>query len=122
MRSVSFAGLHRILNAVADAQDGLTASQINALVLNKGLTLTPSNPRPAPTTLYHYRNTLLRRILRTRWWTYYHVSFVFKRFLRSLKLLGGYGDGQILAFSSDFRGLDNILHLRSNRKLLPRNT
>ena len=60
MRSVSFAGLHRILNAVADAPDGLTASEINALVLNKGLTLTPSNPRPAPTTLYHYRNTLLR--------------------------------------------------------------
>ena len=60
MRSVSFAGLHRILNAVADAPDGLTASEINELVLNKGLTLTPSNPRPAPTTLYHYRNTLLR--------------------------------------------------------------
>ena len=89
----------RILNAVADAPDGLTASEINALVLNKGLllelvkfrgkrvgvslkagggvpvvlleglgetTLTPSNPRPAPTTLYHYRNTLLRlQALRT---------------------------------------------------------
>lgn len=60
MRSVSFAGLHRILHAVADAPDGLTAREINELVLNKGLTLTPGNPRPAPTTLYHYRNTLLR--------------------------------------------------------------
>ena len=60
MRSVSFAGLHRILSAVADAPDGLTASEINELVLNKGVTLTPNNPRPAPTTLYHYRNTLLR--------------------------------------------------------------
>ena len=60
MRSVSFAGLHRILHAVADAPNGLTASDINELVLTKGLTLTPSNPRPAPTTLYHYRNTLLR--------------------------------------------------------------
>ena len=60
MRSVSFAGLHRILCAVAAAPDGLTAGKINELVLDKGLTLTPNNPRPAPTTLYHYRNTLLR--------------------------------------------------------------
>ena len=59
MRSVSFAGLHRILNAVADAPNGLTASEINDLVLKKGVTLTRRNPRPAPTTLYHYRNTLL---------------------------------------------------------------
>ena len=67
MRSVSFAGLHRILSAVADAPDGLTAGEINELVLSKGLTLTPNNPRPAPTTLYHYRNTLLRlqAIIRT---------------------------------------------------------
>ncbi len=64
MRSVSFAGLHRILSAVADSPQGLTAKEINDLVLTKGLTLTPRNPRPAPTTLYHYRNTLLRlRIL-----------------------------------------------------------
>ena len=60
MRSLSFAGLHRILSAVANAPHGLTASEINDLVLNKGLTLTPNNPQPAPTTLYHYRNTLLR--------------------------------------------------------------
>lgn len=60
MRSVSFAGLHRILSAVADNPQGLTVKEINELVLTKGLTLTPRNPRPAPTTLYHYRNTLLR--------------------------------------------------------------
>lgn len=60
MRSVSFAGLHRLLSAIADAKTGLTAKEINNLVLNKKVTLTPGNPRPAPTTLYHYRNTLLR--------------------------------------------------------------
>lgn len=60
MRSVSFAGLHRLLSAIADNPKGLTAKEVNDLVLNQKITLTPSNPRPAPTTLYHYRNTLLR--------------------------------------------------------------
>ena len=60
MRSVSFAGLHRLLSAIADIKRGLTAKEINNLVLNQKVTLTPGNPRPAPTTLYHYRNTLLR--------------------------------------------------------------
>ena len=60
MRSVSFAGLHRILGAVAAAPEGLTASEINESVLKKGLRLTQTNSRPAPSTLYHYRNTLLR--------------------------------------------------------------
>ena len=41
MRSVSFAGLHRILRAVADSPDGLTASKINELVLNKRLIRAP---------------------------------------------------------------------------------
>ncbi len=60
MRAVSFAGLHRILNAVGDTPNGLRAKEINELVLDKGITLTPRNPRPKPTTLYHYRNALLR--------------------------------------------------------------
>ena len=60
MRSVSFAGLHRILTAVANHPNGLAPKEINDLVLNQEITLTPGNPRPAPTTLYHYRNTLLR--------------------------------------------------------------
>lgn len=45
---------------MAEPPQGLTASEINDLVLNHGLTLTANNPHPAPTTLYHYRNTLLR--------------------------------------------------------------
>ena len=60
MRSVSFAGLHRMLAAVAAVRDGLTASEINEFVLRKGLTLTQKNPHPALSTLYHYRNTLLK--------------------------------------------------------------
>ena len=60
MRAVSFAGLHRILNAVGDAPNGLRAKEINELVLERGVTLTPRSSRPKPTTLYHYRNALLR--------------------------------------------------------------
>ena len=60
MRAVSFAGLHRILKAVGDTPDGLRAKEINNLVLEAGLTLTPRASPPKPTTLYHYRNTLLR--------------------------------------------------------------
>ena len=60
MRAVSFAGLHRILNAVGDTPNGLRAKEINELVLERGVTLTTRSPHPKPTTLYHYRNTLLR--------------------------------------------------------------
>ncbi len=59
MRTVSFAGLHRILKAVADFPTGLKASEINNLVLKNKISLTRRNSPPSPTTLYHYRNTLL---------------------------------------------------------------
>ena len=60
MRAVSFAGLHRILKVVGDAPGGLRANEINDLVLKRKVILTPANPHPKPTTLYHYRTTLLR--------------------------------------------------------------
>ena len=60
MRAVSFAGLHRLLHAVARNPGGLRAKEINDLVLDGRVTLTPRDSRPKPTTLYHYRNTLLR--------------------------------------------------------------
>ncbi len=60
MRAVSFAGLHRILKAVADSPNGLTAGAINGLVRDNDISLTRRSSAPAPTTLYHYRNTLLR--------------------------------------------------------------
>ena len=59
MRAISFAGLHRILKAVADFPNGLRASEINKLVQEKDISLTRRSSPPAPTTLYHYRNTLL---------------------------------------------------------------
>ena len=59
MRSISFAGLHRILKAVAEFPNGLRASEINKLVQEKDISLTRRSSPPAPTTLYHYRNTLL---------------------------------------------------------------
>ena len=60
MRAVSFAGLHRLLCAIANTRSGLRARDVNALVLQHGLTLRPRRSPPKPTTLYHYRNTLLR--------------------------------------------------------------
>ena len=60
MRAVSFAGLHRLLTAVAAAPGGLRARDVNALVLDGHVMLTARRSRPKPTTLYHYRNTLIR--------------------------------------------------------------
>lgn len=60
MRSVSFAGLHRLLMAVASAPEGLRARELNALVLAGRVALTEHRTLPKPTTLYHYRNTLVR--------------------------------------------------------------
>ena len=59
MRAISFAGLHRILKAVADFPSGLWAGEINKLVQENDILLTRRKSHPAPTTLYHYRNTLL---------------------------------------------------------------
>ena len=58
MRAVSFAGLHRMLKAVAAAPEGLRAGEINNLVLEREIVLTQRDSVPALTTLYHYRNTL----------------------------------------------------------------
>ncbi len=60
MRSVSFAGLHRILKAVAGFPCGLRVAELNRLVTGNKIFLTRRSSPPAPTTLYHYRNTLLQ--------------------------------------------------------------
>lgn len=60
MRAISFVGLHRLLKAVADYPNGLRAAEVNKLVRENGIPLTRRGTPPAPTTLYHYRNTLLR--------------------------------------------------------------
>ena len=59
MRSVKFAGLHRLLKTVAGFPNGLRASEINKLVQENEIVLNQRSSPPAPTTLYHYRNTLL---------------------------------------------------------------
>ena len=60
MRAVSFAGLHRILKAVASfTKEEFTAGEINKLVRERNISLTQGDSAPSPTTLYHYRNTLL---------------------------------------------------------------
>ncbi|MXX10350.1 MAG: hypothetical protein F4201_01660 [Nitrospira sp. SB0677_bin_15] len=59
MRSLSFAGLHRILKAVAAFPNGLRAGELNELLQKNNILLTRRSSPPAPTTFYHYRNTLL---------------------------------------------------------------
>ena len=86
MRAIRFARLHRILKAVADFPNGLRAKEINRLVQERDISLNRSGLPPAPTTLYHYRNTLLR--------------------LRALKR-----DGQILSVNYDDPDVYKLLHL-----------
>lgn len=67
MRAVSFAVLHRILKALDDySKDGLSAGELNELALASKLVNTRRNSIPSPTTLYHYRNTLLHLRLLNR--------------------------------------------------------
>lgn len=75
MRTVSFTGLHRILKTTADFPGGVTAGQLNKLIQDNNISLTQRSSPPSPTTLYHYRNTLLHlgalrrngKILRVNW-------------------------------------------------------
>lgn len=60
MRAVSFASLHRVLHTVAESRDGLRVHELNSVIAERGVRITGNGAAPAPTTLYHYRNTLLR--------------------------------------------------------------
>lgn len=61
MRSVSFGGLHRMLAAVAESPHrGLRAGEIVAWVRENEISLSSHTAKPAATTIYHYRNTLVR--------------------------------------------------------------
>lgn len=60
MRAVSFTALLHTLHLIADFPDGLTAGEIDAALLARDALRTRRNLPPARTTLYHYRNTLLR--------------------------------------------------------------
>jgi len=61
MRAMSFAGLHRMLQAAASAPNRrTTAIGLNDLVLQSGSALTKRPGIPSRTTFYHYRTALLR--------------------------------------------------------------
>jgi len=61
MRSVQFAGLHRILHAVAYFSDGIRVKQLNELIVDNQYYRTERGTGiPAKSTLYHARNTLIR--------------------------------------------------------------
>lgn len=59
MRSVSFAGLHRLLHVVAEYPEGLRPRDMNKIVLDESIPLMRNRQNPSATTLYHYRNTLV---------------------------------------------------------------
>lgn len=61
MRPISFCSLHHITSDLYEMRpEGLTASDLNRLILEKGIVVSQRRAPPSITTLYHYRNTLLR--------------------------------------------------------------
>ena len=58
MRSVQFAGLHRILHRLAQQRAGVRANDIDRLIIESGDYRT-GRGKPSKTTLYHCRTTLL---------------------------------------------------------------
>lgn len=58
MRSVQFAGLHRILHRLAEQREGVRAKDIDQLIIETGDYRTDRG-KPSKTTLYHCRTTLL---------------------------------------------------------------
>ena len=61
MRYVAFAGLHRLLCRINATTSGhLTAGEVDRLVRKHNIRLGHRARPPSRTTLYHYRNTLLR--------------------------------------------------------------
>ena len=59
MQRVSFAGLHRMLSVLADHPGGLRPLELNRVSVDAGLRRHDRPGEYSPTTLYHYRNTLL---------------------------------------------------------------
>src|SRR5688500_17793053 len=59
MRFVSFVDLRNLTRLLREYPNGLTAKEIVSLVTGKKLILVKGNQPPSPTTIYHYRNTLL---------------------------------------------------------------
>lgn len=61
MRPISFSSLHRIVGQVYKFfPEEFTAAEVNRLILKKGIVVPQRRSRPSATTLYHYRNTLVR--------------------------------------------------------------
>jgi len=59
MRSVSFTGLRDLVKLIAKYSHGLLAKEMNSLVQSEKTFTVRNNKIPSPTTIYHYRNTLL---------------------------------------------------------------
>ena len=59
MRSLSFVALHRMLIELGSFSQGLRAGELNRVIIENKI-LHRQGRAPKPTTLYHYRTTLLR--------------------------------------------------------------
>ncbi len=62
MRPISFKRLHSIVLNIAETFDLLVfrASELNELILDERLLSSKKSASPSPTSLYHYRNTLVK--------------------------------------------------------------
>ncbi len=58
MRSISFAGLLRVLHLIAEYPDGVTVNKLNAEIRKRKAYLTPDGSEPTSTTLYYCHNVL----------------------------------------------------------------
>ena len=58
MRSISFAGLLRVLHLIAEYPDGVTVNKLNAEIRKRKAYLRPDGSEPTPTTLYYCHNIL----------------------------------------------------------------
>jgi hypothetical protein len=67
MRSISFAGLHRILHLIAAHPTGITPGELSLIIKKQKIYETQRGTPPARATLFHCRNTLLNlnAVLRT---------------------------------------------------------
>lgn len=75
MRPLSFAGLLRVVKAVAAHHGGLRAGELNSLVNEQRIYLTREGKPLAPTPLYHLRRALLHLGALTREGAYLQVNY-----------------------------------------------
>ncbi len=87
MRSVSFVGLRNIIALIRQFPNGLTVREIVNLIREAKPFVVKSNKIPSNTTIYHYRNTLLRLGILVKDKNRFHLNWSNQNVLRLLNCL-----------------------------------